>query len=367
MIGRLAAGAAIVVGLVWALRSAGDVVADAAGVASSTGVVTVLVLAGLLVVDRAVRGLTVAASLPGATFGRGVVLQETGAACSGGIPGGGVVATGIRVAMARSWGFDPAPSLLSIAAATEAFGLGVRVLAVAVIVPEIVQGTADGTDLAIVGVLSAVTVGTIAVWVLLSRDTPLLRWWMRTVTRVHRLVGRVIRFRWFVRFEPACWIQRFSVATRVLLERPVRLFAPAILAQAVGAVSFVVALRSTGVDLDIGTLVRIHLLSRVLAGFSPTPGGIGVLEAGLTAALVASGAGEVDALAGVLLFRAFTYAVPIVLGAAVIAWWRFVGAGASSGVRPPIAPEEPSTGGPMTVRSNEVKRHEAIDRGGLRP
>ena len=49
--------------------------------------------------------------------------------------------------------------------------------------------------------------------------------------------------------------------------------------------------------------------------FAPTPGGVGVVEAGMTGALVAAGVAAAPALAAVLVYRFLTYIVPILLGA----------------------------------------------------
>ena len=60
----------------------------------------------------------------------------------------------------------------------------------------------------------------------------------------------------------------------------------------------------------------------LLGWFIPTPGGVGVIEAGLTGALVAAGAPPAGALAAVLVYRAITYVMPIMIGAAMYVVWR---------------------------------------------
>jgi uncharacterized membrane protein YbhN (UPF0104 family) len=54
----------------------------------------------------------------------------------------------------------------------------------------------------------------------------------------------------------------------------------------------------------------------------PTPGGLGTVDAGLTAALVDAGANEPAAIAAVLLFRSFTYVLPLVTGTLGYVLWR---------------------------------------------
>ena len=53
-----------------------------------------------------------------------------------------------------------------------------------------------------------------------------------------------------------------------------------------------------------------------------TPGGLGVVELGLAAALVLAGGEEAEVVAGVLVFRGLTFVLPIPLGALTYWWWR---------------------------------------------
>ncbi len=60
----------------------------------------------------------------------------------------------------------------------------------------------------------------------------------------------------------------------------------------------------------------------LLSSFVPVPGGVGVVEAGLTGALVAAGVDPTTALAGVLVYRLLTHVAPIALGATLYVVWR---------------------------------------------
>ena len=55
-----------------------------------------------------------------------------------------------------------------------------------------------------------------------------------------------------------------------------------------------------------------------------TPGGVGVVEAGLTGPLIVGlpAAAVARVAAAVLLYRAVTYLLPIPLGALAYVWWR---------------------------------------------
>ena len=112
---------------------------------------------------------------------------------------------------------------------------------------------------------------------------------------------------------------------RSVAGRPVGLLLRTALAQSVGAVILLVALRGLGVGDELGLIefARVFFVVTLLSSFVPVPGGIGVVEAGLTGALVAAGVEPSTALAGVLIYRLLTYVVPIALGAILYALWRF--------------------------------------------
>ena len=85
-----------------------------------------------------------------------------------------------------------------------------------------------------------------------------------------------------------------------------------------------VALRGVGVGAELGMLefARVYFVVTLLSSFVPVPGGVGVVEAGLTGALVAAGVDPVMALAGVLVYRLLTYVAPIVVGSVLYVAWR---------------------------------------------
>jgi putative heme transporter len=66
----------------------------------------------------------------------------------------------------------------------------------------------------------------------------------------------------------------------------------------------------------------VFFIVTLLGSFIPTPGGVGVIEAGLSGALVASGVAPTSALAAVLVYRLITYVMPILFGAVLYLFWR---------------------------------------------
>jgi uncharacterized membrane protein YbhN (UPF0104 family) len=87
----------------------------------------------------------------------------------------------------------------------------------------------------------------------------------------------------------------------------------------------VVCLRAVGVersDLGLAPILAAFAFGRLVTALPLTPGGLGVLEVGLVGALVAAGdAADASVVAGVLLFRFASFALPLPLGLVGWLWW----------------------------------------------
>jgi predicted MFS family arabinose efflux permease len=79
-----------------------------------------------------------------------------------------------------------------------------------------------------------------------------------------------------------------------------------------------------GPELGVVEFARVFFVTRVLSSLVPTPGGVGVVEAGLTGALVAAGVPVAPAVGAVLVYRLATFLVPIVTGTACWLLWSRV-------------------------------------------
>jgi putative heme transporter len=82
------------------------------------------------------------------------------------------------------------------------------------------------------------------------------------------------------------------------------------------------ALRHVGVSGSAVSWVEAlaaFALVRLLSAIPVTPGGLGVVELGLAAALVLAGGQEAQVVAAVLVFRVLTFILPIPIGA--LTWW----------------------------------------------
>jgi uncharacterized protein (TIRG00374 family) len=86
-----------------------------------------------------------------------------------------------------------------------------------------------------------------------------------------------------------------------------------------------VSLRATGVDAGQVTWVEALAawgLVRLLTAVPVTPGGVGIVELGLSSALVGFGADNAAAVAAVLLYRVLTVVPTLVLGGVLGLTWR---------------------------------------------
>jgi uncharacterized protein (TIRG00374 family) len=66
----------------------------------------------------------------------------------------------------------------------------------------------------------------------------------------------------------------------------------------------------------------IYLAAAAAASLSPTPGGLGAIEAALVAGLTRSGTAVTAAVAGVLAYRIVSYWLPIIPGLIAFRWLR---------------------------------------------
>ncbi len=88
------------------------------------------------------------------------------------------------------------------------------------------------------------------------------------------------------------------------------------------AMALSVALRAFGDHLRLPTLIVVITLAGIIGGISPSPGGMGVVEAGMILGLTAAGVSEADATAAVFIQRLFTSYLPPIWGWVTLVWLR---------------------------------------------
>ena len=264
------------------------------------------------------------AALPGLGYWRASVIAQASTASTYIAPGGAAVGVGLAFAMLRGWGF-PASAVTLAVTLTGVWNQLFMLAAPAVALGLLSFAGGSSTTLQVVAVigLAVFVVGTAAFVATIASN------------RLARAVGDLaarganagLRL---IRRGPVTWdgqaLVSFRLQTIGLLRRR---WLPLTLATLAGQLSvfgvLVVCLRTLGVDSAQVTLTEAFAawtLVRLLGSLPITPGGLGVVELGLTGALVGFGGPNDAVVAAVLLYRVLTIVPTLVLGLVAGALWR---------------------------------------------
>jgi uncharacterized membrane protein YbhN (UPF0104 family) len=299
---------------------------------------TVLSVLGLVwIAGLACNSVALAASLPGLTVRRALLLSLSGSAVANVLPLGGAAGVGLNYAMTRRWGFSAA-SFGAYTATTNVFDVAAK----------LVLAATAGVVLVLDGSAAALHLGAPTAWLLLL--PPLLLALVlhprsaarlgRGLDRASRGVGALVRRPVTTRLAG----QLPGLAERtwaVVRTRWGRLTVGTAGYAALLALLFAGCLHVMGVDLTLPLLVAGLAADRVLTLLPITPGGVGVVEGGTALVLTVLGAAPEPVVSGVLLYRAFTYFAEIPVGGlSAMVWTLRVRASApAEGARSPQKPE----------------------------
>lgn len=269
--------------------------------------------------------LVLTAVLPGLLYREAFVANNSATAVANTLPAGAAIGIGVSFAMYRSWGFDNNAIALSILVSgiwNNLVKLGMPIVALALLA---VGGNASLSLVlaSLVGVAVLITV--IVVFALLLRSEHL-------ADRIGEAVQVPVNWlRARIRKTPVRgWGQRavaFRDDTIELLERRwLRITVATVVSHLTLYLVLLVTLRHVGVseeEVSWAQVLAAFAFGRLLAALPLTPGGLGVIELGYTAAL-AVGVDSItrnQIVAAVLVFRALTYLPPIAIGAATYVFW----------------------------------------------
>jgi putative heme transporter len=350
-LGVVAAVGVVLAGAVWYRR---DMIGDAVGEMRGLSLVVVAALVALAVIERVGRATIVRTLLGGTgSFLRSLTIHEVGTAATKGVPLGGPLATGLRWSIAR----DASVPTTMFTSMLVAYGVATTfvtwLLPFGVLLVDIARRPPTMTDGVMLAVCTVVVFGSALFWAVVLRSERTAAW---MVGLLDALVARAAG-RWpsladrLDGHDIGADLLDVRSSLRAVAARPFGLLVRTALAQSVGAMILLVALRGLGVGDELGLIefARVYFVVSLLSSFVPVPGGVGVVEAGLTGALVAAGVDASSALAGVLVYRLLTYVVPIALGAVLYAVWRLDVARRGADHRsvaqgwPPIELHEPAT------------------------
>jgi uncharacterized protein (TIRG00374 family) len=264
------------------------------------------------------------AALPGLRFLQAETVTQASTAGTYLAPGGPVVGVGVSAAMLLAWGFHADEVALAVTLTgiwNQLAILGFPAIALALLTVTGGSGAALQT-IAIVGLVAFVTVAGAFAAALSSSKMA-----RRVGDLAARVVSRALRL---VRRGAVGWtgesFVRFRNRAIGLLGRRWHVLTLATLAGQLSVFLVLLAcLRALDVGPDQVTVVEAFAgwsLARVLGSIPITPGGLGVVELGLTSVLVGFGGNNAGVVAAVLLYRFLTIVPTLALGAVAGFTWR---------------------------------------------
>ena len=264
------------------------------------------------------------AALPGLRFRQAFVVTQASTASTYVAPAGVAVGMALSFAMLRAWGFrSPA---VGLAVAVTGVWNQLAMLAFPTVALGLLALTGDAhaalDPIAAIGI--AIFVVVVAAFAAGLSTAGLAR-------RVGDLAARAAS--WSLRLlrrKPVTWdgeaFVRFRNRTNRLLRRRWHVLTFATLAgQLTVFVVLLASLRVLGVSADDVSAVEAFAawsLVRLLGSIPITPGGLGVVELGLTTALVGFGGGQVEVVAAVLVYRVMTVVPTLVIGLLAGLTWK---------------------------------------------
>jgi putative heme transporter len=256
------------------------------------------------------------AALPGLRFRDALALTQIATALSIVVPAGAAVGIAGAYGILRRWGFAPreiARAVTLVSLWNQFANLSYPVVAVFLL-------TATGGDSAILATAAFVGVAVLGVAVTalgLVLSSPRMAMEIGDLAAAGASWGIAL-----LRRPPVAWggasFDRFRADAVVLLRRRWHLLT---LATLLGTLTvflvLLVALRACGVagaEVSVVEAFAAWSLARILGSFPITPGGVGVVELGLTGALIGFGGGNAGVVAAVLIYRFLTMAPTVIAG-----------------------------------------------------
>jgi uncharacterized protein (TIRG00374 family) len=261
---------------------------------------------------------------PRLSFGRGMVMTQSTTAVSNTVPGGAAIGIGMTYSMMGQWGYSRSRTTTAVLVSgvwNSFIKLALPVFALAVVA---LQGRVSSARViaALVG-LAGLAAAIVVFGLMLHSEEQAHKLGLRAGRIASRLLGLVHR-------PP---VTGWEIATVKFRARTVGLlrhgWIPITTASLLSHLSLylvlLVALRQVGVseaEVSWAEVLAVFAFARLATAVPFTPGGAGVVEAVLIGGLVAAG-GEADQVtAAVLVYRALTWALPIVVGIGCYLWWR---------------------------------------------
>lgn len=280
----------------------------------------VLWLLGLLA-----HTVTLTSALPSLTHRRALTLSLTGSAVANTMPLGGAAGVGLNYRMLRRWGYSPR-EFGTYTTVSNVWDVLTKLLIAAIAVPflglPLLVGTGYSVPVLAIGVgIPAIAVGLVVAVMVSERAASRVAHWCEV------LAGRLPRsIRRLLPEQPGELLLGLHASCRGVVSRNWRRLSAGMVLYSLLLLALLAAcLAVTGSTLPLGVVVGGFVVERVATMVGLTPGGAGLVEVVLVAALVGLGASATDVLPGVLLYRALTFGLEIPVGGALLVGWLVSG------------------------------------------
>ena len=262
-------------------------------------------------------------ALPGLSHPQALVLNFAGSAVSNVVPFGGAAGVAATYTMTMSWGISAPATTLGILVSGiwnvfTKLGLPVLSLAILVVADRSTAGLVVPTFLGLV-----MLVGGIVCFTLVLRSESLAERIGRFAERVGSAAMRLVRRPPVTGWRDA--VIDFRHRSRALIRAKWKSLTFWMLAYNLGQYLLLLMcvrmLGTTNDELGWIEVLAAFSFANLLTTIAITPSGVGFVEAGTVAALIAFGGNDVGSAAAVLLFRCYTYVLEIPVGAAAWVVW----------------------------------------------
>jgi len=266
------------------------------------------------------------AVLPGLRYREAAVVNQASTAVANTLPGGGAIGVGVTYAMYTSWGFGTGEIALSalVSGIWNNFAkLGMPVAALALLA--LSGDLTPARVIAAVAGIGVLVAAVVAFGLVLKSD--------RLARSIGARLGRIVtRVRgWLRKGAVGDWAAAAAAFREETIGLLQRRWLSLTVATVISHFSLFAVLWLTlrnvvpgSIAIDGIQVFAAYAFVRLISALPITPGGLGVVELGYTAALTIglSAVAEADIVAAVLLFRAITFFLPIPVGALAYVFWR---------------------------------------------
>ncbi len=275
--------------------------------------------------------ITLTAALPTLTHRRALTLSLTGSAVANVLPLGGAAGIALNGRMARTWGYG-VDQFAAFTVITNVWDVLAKLALPLTVAPVIALAT--GVSIGpVLGPAALASLGLAVVCavvvVVLARPSAAARVG-DAIDLVAHGVLRAVHSPRRVRVRSTLVDLQASCST-VVRARWMRLSLGMVLYTALLLALLWACLSVAGAALAPAAVLAGFTVERLLTLAGLTPGGAGVVEVGLTGALIGLGGAPGSVVAGVLLYRALTYGLEIPVGGVGLALWLWLRRGSSAG------------------------------------